>query len=284
MQTSVLPTLVIAATLLTGCVSSEQQGARHGTDPSSDGRAIVASAENCGDEALDPQFRIDGCTVLIETQDDPALLATAYNNRGGAYTDLGQYREARRDLDEALALDPSMAPAYVNRGWAFYGLDQNRRAIADFDQAISLDPDRVSAHFYRGMAHAALEEYGVALASYDRAIELDPAHAGAFMRRAMARHDLGQYEVAIADFDRAADLNPTYEEIYQFRGYSKCRLRREAQAYDDWMQADRTGDTDRRRTYQRLATEFGYYDGPLNGEATPEWHSAIAEWARGQCS
>lgn len=249
MRKALLLMPAIAASVLAGCVSTEQQRGRVATDTSAGGQATVSAAEICGDDTLDPQVRIDSCTVLIDTQNNPALLATAF----------------------------------ADRGWAFYGLNQNRRSIADFDQAIALDPTNASAHFYRGMAHAALEDYAVAIADYDRTIALDPAHAGAFMRRAMARHDLGQYAVAIGDFDRAAALNPTYEEIYQFRGYSKCRLGRETQAYDDWMQADRIGDADRRRMYQRIAIDLGHYDGPVDGEATPQWHSAIAYWARVQC-
>ena len=250
MHRAVLPILAITATLLAGCVSSEEQRTRAATDTPHSGQAVAAATENCGNETLDPRFRIDDCTLLIETQDDPALLAAAFNDRG----------------------------------WAYYSLDQNRRSIADLDQSIALDPDNASTHFYRGLAHSALEEYEIAIADFDRAIELDTGHAGAFMRRAMARHDIGQYAAAIRDFDRAAALNPSYEEIYQFRGYSKCRLGRQTQAYDDWMEADRIGDAERRRTYQSIAIDLDYYDGPVDGEPTPQWHSAIAYWAQAQCS
>ena len=44
---------------------------------------------------------------------DPQL-ALAYNNRGNAYKDLGQYQKAIQDYNEAIHLDPQLASAYNN--------------------------------------------------------------------------------------------------------------------------------------------------------------------------
>src|SRR3974390_567511 len=48
---------------------------------------------------------------------DPKM-AVAYNNRGNAYDDKGQYDRALADYNKALDLNPKYAEAYYNRGRA----------------------------------------------------------------------------------------------------------------------------------------------------------------------
>ena len=50
--------------------------------------------------------------------------AEAYNNRGNAKVNLGQYFAAILDYDIAMILKPDDAEAYINRGNAKYKLGQ----------------------------------------------------------------------------------------------------------------------------------------------------------------
>ncbi len=74
--------------------------------------------------------------------------AIAYNNRGAAYDDLGEYQKAIKDYDRAIELDPNLAPAYYNRACAYslkFGSegkeDDKKQAVADLQKAIELDPE-----------------------------------------------------------------------------------------------------------------------------------------------
>ncbi|MEM7443972.1 MAG: tetratricopeptide repeat protein [Pseudomonadota bacterium] len=279
--TILFPTLVVS--LLTACVATDGPGELGAVVQSDGSDGLLDAALDCAEPDAAAMVRINGCTVLIDTSDDPDLVATALNNRGVAYFELERYQDALGDFDRLVELTPTLASSYVSRGRAYSRLEERRRAIEDFDQAIALDPYDASAYFNRGHTLSRLEEYEVAIADLDRAIELIPNFSDAYLERGLARHDLGMYYGAIEDYDQAIALNPSFPETYQFRGYSRCRLGFENEAYDDWMQADRVGDADRRSLYQNIATELDYYDGAIDGEATPEWHSAIAYWAQVSC-
>ena len=61
---------------------------------------------------------------------DPKL-AMAYNNRGIAYDEKGEYDKAIADCSEAIRLDPKTAAAYSNRGLAYADKGDSDKAIAD---------------------------------------------------------------------------------------------------------------------------------------------------------
>ena len=64
-------------------------------------------------------LQILGCSSLIKSRvNDPKVLASAYNNRGNAFTSEGRYDLAVRDYDELIKLDPHFAKPLNNRGVA----------------------------------------------------------------------------------------------------------------------------------------------------------------------
>jgi tetratricopeptide (TPR) repeat protein len=62
----------------------------------------------------------------------------AYNYRGAAYADLGQYTEAISDYDEAIRLRPDLPEAYSIRGLSYTQLGRYAEAIADLETALKL--------------------------------------------------------------------------------------------------------------------------------------------------
>ena len=84
------------------------------------------------------------------------------------------YREAIKDFNEAIRLNPQMAQYYQNRGRAWERLGHIERAIEDFD----------------------------------RAIHLDPGYAGFYQNRAWAWEKLGNVERSVKDINLAKRLNP----------------------------------------------------------------------------
>ena len=62
----------------------------------------------------------------------------SHYNRGTAYSELGNQRQAISDFDRAIEINPNLARAYNNRGTAYGKLGNHRQAISDFDRAIEI--------------------------------------------------------------------------------------------------------------------------------------------------
>ena len=63
-----------------------------------------------------PDLKIGACTAVIQsgTRSGKSLVF-AFNNRGNAYKNKGQYDRAIQDYDEVIRLDPNQAVTFFNR-------------------------------------------------------------------------------------------------------------------------------------------------------------------------
>ena len=99
-----------------------------------------------GKDRTPPSLQILGCSSLIKSRvNDPKVLASAYNNRGNAFTSEGRYGLAVRDYDESVKLDPHFAKPLNNRGVAHQKRGEYDYSIDDFDAAISVEPTYANA-------------------------------------------------------------------------------------------------------------------------------------------
>jgi Flp pilus assembly protein TadD len=116
---------------------------------------------------------------------DPDALAVTFNNRGVAYSELGDYDRAVQDYNQALGLKPGDKTAVKNL--------------------------RIG-HTRRAGASANLGEYEAALSDYAKAVELDPRHAPTYLRRGQLHFERGDLRAAVADLAKAKELDPAGRE------------------------------------------------------------------------
>ncbi len=102
--------------------------------------------EDCVQSA-DLERKIRGCTQIIErgTRESLENRASAYINRGVAYTKKGEVDRAIADYTKAIALDPDDAEAYYNRGVVYGRKGDKEREIADFRKALEINPSYQNA-------------------------------------------------------------------------------------------------------------------------------------------
>ena len=118
-------------------------------------------------------------------------IADAYNNRGLAYMDLGQYNQAIEDFNQAILLEPNAGKNFYNRGSAYYKLLEYTKSIEDLTRAISLSPDVSDTYNNRGLAYVGLGQLNHAFDDYSQAINLKSNSAEPFCNRGRVHVLLG---------------------------------------------------------------------------------------------
>ncbi|MFJ2771979.1 tetratricopeptide repeat protein [Streptomyces sp. NPDC087300] len=183
---------------------------------------------------------------------DDAGRVAAYNVHGLQLFRLGRLREALRDHERAIALDPADP-------WGHHGLAVTYRALGEFDTALrhlddadevvpgaewvardrgetyrrmgrpadalpwldrahAIDPSEPLTLGSRGQAKFVLGRPHEALADLDHALALWPDYPWALARRAHIRHSVGDLSGALADLDRAEELEPDTARVHGERG------------------------------------------------------------------
>lgn len=97
-----------------------------------------------------PQKAIEYLSKAVQLKPD---YTDAFNERGIAYAQFGQYQRALENFNEAIRLKPDYVNAYKNKGIAYFNLGQYPRAVETFNEVIRLQPDNVSCYSDRGIAY-----------------------------------------------------------------------------------------------------------------------------------
>src|ERR1700675_2928977 len=164
------------------------------------------SADPCLSRSLADDQQIAACTALIRSGNrDKQKQAAAFLERAGAYGRQGEYRRAVVDSTQAIRAAPS-AVAYYTRALAYQNLGDDKQAIRDCDAALGMEPQNENALFVRGSARQNLEDYSGAIKDFSDVLQLDPSRAPAAFARGTAYYSIGEYGSAVADFSKTIDL------------------------------------------------------------------------------
>ena len=106
---------------------------------------------------------------------------------------------AIQDYTTAIDLIPDFFQAYNNRGDAYRQTGEFDAAIQDLNTAIDLKPDLVNAYNNRGVAYALKGDIGAAIQDYTTAIKVNPQDANGYLNRTMIWLPLRAWEKAKAE-------------------------------------------------------------------------------------
>ena len=134
--------------------------------------------------------------------------------RGILQYELQKFDLAIADADAALKSDPGNAFAHFVKARVFmmpatFDPVRNRREV---DEAIKLDPTFATAYRHRSGTHRISRELEAALADATRAIELEPTVAENYRVRAWSLSELNRWKDALPDCEQAAKLEPENAE------------------------------------------------------------------------
>jgi adenylate cyclase len=133
--------------------------------------------------------------------------------------------QARRLLEEVIALDPQFAPAYSVLGWITYvdvavGLSKSpyesyKQAFELAKKAVAMDDSFPTAHSLLGFLHVVTgRQYDKGIAECERAIALAPNSASAHIWMGQVLMLAGRHEEAIRHSEQALRLDPIAPGLY----------------------------------------------------------------------
>lgn len=183
----------------------------------------------------DLDIKLSGCTEIIETSDNEALIAAGYTNRALAYLARMDGENAVADQTKAIKLRPENANFFQNRGAAYlYYLRQPKMALADFERALILAPDDPAMHSARGSARNELGNSVDALVDFGKAIALDPDYGPPYFERGVIYFGRDLFDQAADEFTQSIRLNWKLDVSYFHRGIQFELLGRTSEAIDDY--------------------------------------------------
>ena len=148
-------------------------------------------------------------------------MATAFDNRGRAYSERNQFERAVADFDEAIRLNPNSAVALHNRCWARIAIGQWTDALSDCNESLRIHPGNASTLGTRGLVYLKAGAFDKAIVDYDAALNGDPKLVGAKMAAALYGRGLAKEKQGTdgsnGDIAAAKAINPAIAE--QFARY-----------------------------------------------------------------
>jgi len=153
--------------------------------------------------------------------------AWALRQRSLADLQIGDAEEARRDADEAVALDPSNALSLIALSKSLEAMGQLDGAISSSIQALTLEPFAWRHHQRLGIVYSRAGKFGEAVEALGRACELSQAQE-ACANLAVTLLNMGRDSDARDSADYAAKLVETAWGSYNLACYRAIAGEREA--------------------------------------------------------
>ncbi len=152
----------------------------------------------------------------------------------------GQYREAAKEYQQAIDLEPGNENAYVGLALAYEhegAIDQAEQA---YQRAIEAHPNSPYAYNSLGTFYLRREQYDKALQMLQKVIALAPEGYGAYVNLGATYNNMGEYAKAIEPLKKSISIYPSYPG-YVDLGVAYAGLNRfadEAAAYEEANKLD----------------------------------------------
>jgi len=155
--------------------------------------------------------RRDGVTRL-EKAAQSGLSPDSYLLAGATLLDLDEYEPARKDLEEALRLNPALPGIYTQVGIARDKTGDAKNAESAFREALKANPDDFDANLYLGAILYKRRGFQEAKGYLDRALQLKPRDSMARYEAAMLKSTSGDYENAARELEELTKDDPDWLE------------------------------------------------------------------------
>lgn len=171
-------------------------------------------------------------TVSVNELRVPSKAREAANRGRQALVD-GRFEEARKQLDRALAVDPTYGLALALHGILLLRQNKQEQAAADFQQAIDADPDLGVAYAGLGTTYNSLGRFKDALVPLGQSVEILPTAWFPRFEVALAYYGDGQYEAALSELAKLQKIEPGQSNDFAASRYLNALVLLKLNDYSD---------------------------------------------------
>ena len=126
----------------------------------------------------------------------------------------GNFNEGIQHFNKVLEIDPDNYLAYYNRGLAYKNMNEYKNAIADLNYCIKVDPSNSWPYFQLGGVWCDQGDLEKGIRFYSKAIEVNPNHIEPYGTRGIMKSMLGRIDSAVDDLNTAIEIDPQYPMLY----------------------------------------------------------------------
>lgn len=163
--------------------------------------------------------------------------------RGLVERRLGNPKDARTFLDEALKYEPRNHEIYHNQSLVYLDLGRPTQALDSVDRALSLKPDFAAAQRTRGTVLRRAGRWNEAKAHYAELLVHKPDDSVLLYGLAAAELELGEIETALERFSRLVESGSTDSAVHFMHGRAALEAGHEEVARRSLLTAHTTGPT-----------------------------------------
>jgi tetratricopeptide (TPR) repeat protein len=161
---------------------------------------------------------IDDLSKAISIKaDNPEL----FLQRGVALAKKGDFAASVKDFTFCINKKHALSKSLYNRALSYMHAQNLKEAEKDAQQLMELEPENADAYYILGNICSMKNDWAGSIPYYDKAIKFKPAYAEAYFNRAVSKGNLNHHKEAISDFDIAIRLKRDFAEAYYGRAISK---------------------------------------------------------------
>jgi tetratricopeptide (TPR) repeat protein len=155
--------------------------------------------------------RYDQAIKMLTISNKLAVSADTFQALGVAYASVGNFKEAKDQLNQALKLSPNLVGAFNQLGILYHKENQLEKAKEYFDKALSINPRFVPALSNYALLLKDSGQLDEAILTLDNAVALDPDYATAVWNLSLLYKAKGDIEKANHYYRLFRKLDPSYK-------------------------------------------------------------------------
>jgi tetratricopeptide (TPR) repeat protein len=170
--------------------------------------------------ALAGRGEFSAAFAAFEAIPDPDRGAEFYLYRAATLLSVGRVEDARADIDQALARDPTDGRAYALSAVIAVAQNERDRALVDAQRGVELSPRSAAARIALSYAEQAHFRIEAARETMSQAVQDEPENALAWARLSELWLMLGYRERALKAAKKARKLAPELERVETVLGFA----------------------------------------------------------------